>query len=196
MSGMIRKFAGLSVVLAVFTLGACESSLHGPEVEGPQMYMMLDSGTDQASGGGTSLRLPRAKSYPSTTTVSQVIDQAGGQIQVADWVVLNVSPGAVREAARFTVEVIRNGYMEVRLTAIAAKGKKVDLGAAGFFAPVTLGLNTNYAQNVTDSSVLSLLWEVDGSLSGRLSPVPGSLRNGHWMVTTLAHFSEYVMASN
>ena len=199
MKRFMRKFPALAAVL-VFA-AACDSMVQEPPM-GPitmQPYLAGETATGEAlvsDARGSVLKLPRAKGYPATTSVTQVIDQTGGQIQLSDFAVLSVSPGAVSQAAKFTVELVQNGFIELRLTAISAKGKKVDIGAQGFSAPVVLRLNTDYASNITEMSVLDLLWEVDGSISGLLVPVAGSLRQGNWLETSLSHFSEYVMASN
>ena len=201
MAGIMKKFLGMSALLFAFVAGACDSSVTEPARDQqnadvkPVAVMDVD---------GSFYMLPPAKMYPSGTTVSAWIDSDGGTVQLGDFAALKVPGHAVWKHTLFTIQVVQNGYVELQLSAKQWKDWKwVDVGSSGFYKPVYLFVNSAYANlNSTgmtsdgvNASRLTMLWEVDGTLGGTFENT-SSIANGGWVVSTLYHFSQYVMASN
>ncbi len=188
----IRVFAAL---LLAFAAGACDHGKSPTAVDASvQMAPLVVS---DASSGGTYTLHP-ANSYPAESVVSAVIDRKGGEIWISDFAFLSVPNKAVTDPTTFTIRIVRNGYIEVDLTATRViNGQVVDVGAQGFAFPVNLKLNYGYAVGVLDPNRLRVLWEVDGTLTGRMREMPTTAdAKLKWVTAKLDHFSGYVMASN
>ncbi len=189
MNGITRKFSILAVLLLVVGAAACDSSVQEPTI--PVSALLVGDGT------GSSYTLPPAKAYPATATVSAVIDRKGGSLVLGDFAMLNVSRNAVAQPTTFTIQVIRDGYIEVRLTATASvRGSTVNVGALGFDQPVHLRLSADYVSGSFAADRLVVLWQVDGTRDGRFQRTSAVDRSGSWIGAKLDHFSNYVMASN
>jgi hypothetical protein len=203
MKATMKKFLGLTAVLFAFAAGACDSTMVSePAQERNALTAVKPLAVYDASG--TFYLLPPAKTYPVSQSVVKDFDSVGGTLQLSDFAKLVIPKGAVTKRTQFAITVVMNGYVELQLTALQkADGGWYNAGAAGFAVPVYLHVNSAYANlgstgmtsDGTSTSKLTMLWEVGGTLSGTLQNTPSTVNSG-WVVSTLSHFSEYVMASN
>ena len=201
MKAMTKKFSVLAALLVAFAVGACDNAQDPTSVQQPETasYSMLEMGMQsvQKDAGGNYYVLNWAKSYPADTLVTAVLDKRGGQLKLGDFVFLDIARNAVTEPTTFSMRLIRDGFVEVELSATREiDGQIVDVGAQGFGARVKLRFNYDYAW-VLDANRLVVLWEVNGTRTGSLQAVQSALeRKGNWLSADLDHFSTYVMASN
>jgi hypothetical protein len=138
------------------------------------------------------------QSAPVTGTIlniSKVISLSGGSLSLLGHTV-TVPPSAVLVPTIFTMEVEKNGRIEVELHALVQSLLGlVDVGGKGFLQPVNLSLSYKSAVGVTDYSRLKIaLLNEDGTIAEVLPSVVDTKKQT--VSASLPHFSRYAMVTD
>lgn len=202
----MRRLAlpGLAAVLAVT---ACEKQVMGPQSEtSPSAPLFAkgenDKGKEQSKGPkvkdektGKVYGLVTGRLPSIDFKEERVIGPKGGWLGASGHYVF-VSPGAVAQPTTFRIQQFKqawgpNGEVVVGVSLKAevdqGNGTIVDVGAAGFAAPVYLYLDTSWA-DAFDEVNTTVLWLKGGDAVQSLDVV---WRDKNWYVARLEHFSDY-----
>jgi hypothetical protein len=135
------------------------------------------------------------ESAPETGTILdilKVINLTGGSLGVLSHT-LKVPFGAVILPTIFTMQVEKNGHIEVELHALVQSLLGLlDIGGKGFLKPVTLSLSYKSAINVTDPSRLRIALLNDDGTIAEILPTTLDTKNKK-VSADLPHFSRYAV---
>ncbi len=206
----VARFGAVAFVLAAM-LGttSCGQDLTAPETPtveqtdtelfglGSWLSRLLGGDNNDGQSGEYTLikERPRLIGGLLDFLVVDLLGLDGGLLSVLGHSIL-VPPGAVDRPALFSIEVQRNGLVEVDLTATARdwRGRIIDIGEQGFDEPVTLTLSYERATNVDDPDDLVILRRLPG---GGFEELPTTVdRQNKTVSAQLDHFSRYCMATN
>lgn len=184
MIGFPKRALLLSLLVALPFTG-CESS---------SPMELLEPSTVSSSKQAHGLRKVRGRIVTGVATLatSAVIGPSGGRLELGGHQLI-VPAGAVSHPARFSLELLENGYVEVELNA-SSKGHGNNVGQRGFAVPVILELSYAAADGPVSPEELKIVWvRSDGSLE----PLPSMHDAASQTVRAgLKHFSPYALASN
>jgi hypothetical protein len=196
-------FPALSALLLAFFIASCD---HAPQIPtGPTIEPVYHTVHSEDGQEYTMVedRLPRSLDGLS---LSRLIGPDGGHISLVGHR-LDVPAGAVELPTLFTLELITDGHIEVRLRAVrqlldpvlgTVIGTK-NIGKEGFKEPVTLSLTYARARNIDTNNppellIMRMLGETHADPHEPLESETSTTRK--IVLTDLGEFSRFCMAAN